>query len=40
MVMIVGGDRSGKLLEVGLALGVARGLTIVHAMPARRKFLR
>ena len=36
--MLVGADRSGRLLEVGL---VRRGedLVLIHAMPARAKFL-
>lgn len=35
--MTVGADRSGNLLEVGV---VAGGTLVVHAMPARAKFLR
>ena len=39
LVILVGGDRSGQLLEVGLA--EAEGIDcIVHAMPARSKFVR
>lgn len=39
LVMVIGPDRSGRLLEVGVA--VADGLTfLVHAMPARAKYLR
>jgi hypothetical protein len=39
LVMLVGGDEAGHLLEVGVA--EAEGLEfIVHAMPARQRFLR
>ena len=39
LVMLVGGDEAGRLLEVGVA--EAEGLEfIVHAMPARKRFLR
>ena len=39
LVMLIGGDRNGRLLEVGLA--EAEGIEfIVHAMPARSKFVR
>jgi hypothetical protein len=39
LVMLVGGDEAGRLLEVGVA--EAEGLEfIVHAMPARERFLR
>ena len=39
MTMVIGPDRSGGLIEVGV---VARydDLYVVHAMPARPKFLR
>lgn len=39
MVMLVGADDSGRMLEVGLAVGDGVEF-IVHAMPAREKFLR
>jgi hypothetical protein len=39
MVMYVGPDRAGGLLEVGVVEG-HETLAIVHAMPARPKFLR
>jgi hypothetical protein len=39
MVMYVGPDRSGRLLEVGVVQWHDE-LAIVHAMPARPKFLR
>lgn len=39
MVMYVGPDRSGRLLEVGV-VEWHEELAIVHAMPARPKFLR
>ena len=39
LVMLIGGDRSGRLLEVGLT--EAEGIEfIVHAMPARSTFVR
>lgn len=39
LVMLVGADTSGRLLEIGVA--VADGIDfIVHAMPARSRFLR
>lgn len=39
LVMLIGADRSGRLLEVGVAS--AEGLDfVVHAMHARPRFLR
>jgi hypothetical protein len=39
LVMLIGGDEAGRLLEVGVA--EAEGVEfIVHAMPARQRFLR
>ena len=39
LTMLIGADDSGRVLEVGVAS--AEGLDfIVHAMPARAKFLR
>lgn len=39
LVMLIGADEAGRLLEVGVA--EAEGLEfIVHAMPARQRFLR
>lgn len=39
LIMLIGGDESGRMLEVGIA--AAEGIDfIVHAMPAREKFLR
>ena len=39
LVMLVGGDQAERLLEVGVA--EAEGVEfIVHAMPARQRFLR
>ena len=39
LVMLVGGDEIGRLLELGVA--DAEGVEfIVHAMPARPRFLR
>jgi hypothetical protein len=38
-VMLIGADRAGRLLEIGVAS--AEGIDfIVHAMPARPRFLR
>ena len=37
--MLIGGGVTGALLEVGL-VQAADGAVIVHAMPAREKFLR
>ena len=41
MTMVIGADTAGRLIEIGV---VERrdepGLVIVHAMPARSKFLR
>ncbi len=37
-VMIIAGDRSGRLLEIGVT--TAEGVAFIfHAMPARRRFL-
>jgi hypothetical protein len=37
--MLIGADESGRMLEIGIA--AAEGIEfIVHAMPAREKFLR
>jgi hypothetical protein len=39
LVMLIGGDESGRVLEIGVV--AAEGIEfIVHAMPAREKFLR
>ncbi len=39
LVMLIGGDESGRMLEIGVT--AAEGIEfIVHAMPARDKFLR
>jgi hypothetical protein len=39
LVMLIGADQEGRFLEVGLA--TAEGVEfIVHAMPARPKFMR
>jgi hypothetical protein len=39
LIMLIGPDRAGQLLEVGLA--EAEGIEfIIHAMPARSQFLR
>jgi hypothetical protein len=39
LTMLIGADRSGQLLEVGTA--TAEGVEfVVHAMPARPKYLR
>jgi len=39
LLMFVGPDRAGKLLEIGF-LAAADGSVIVHAMEARPKYLR
>lgn len=40
MTMLIGADRAGRLLEVGVVESRDDpGLVIVHAMPAREKFL-
>jgi hypothetical protein len=39
LVMLVGADIAGNLLEVGV-IDSADGPIIVHAMPARPKYLR
>lgn len=38
LVMFIGPDSSGRLIEVGVAL-VNHDVRIIHAMPARLKFL-
>lgn len=39
LVMLIGGDESGRMLEIGVA--AAEGIEfIVHAMAARDRFLR
>ena len=37
--MLIDADRSGRLLEVGTIVQAER-ITIIHAMPARAKYLR
>lgn len=39
LIMLIGADQAGRLLEVGVAAGEAFEF-IVHAMPARQRFLR
>jgi hypothetical protein len=39
LVMFVGADTAGNLLEIGV-IDTTDGPIIVHAMPARPKFLR
>ncbi len=39
LVMLIGGDTTGRLLEIGVANAESVDF-IVHAMPARPKFLR
>lgn len=39
LTMLIGADLSGRLAEVGVAAGEGVEF-IVHAMPARQKFLR
>jgi hypothetical protein len=39
LTMLIGADSSGRILEIGIA--TAEGVEfVVHAMPARSKFLR
>jgi len=38
LVMLIGGDESGRMLEIGAA--AAEGIEFIHAMPARERFLR
>lgn len=40
LVMLVGPDRTGALLEIGVARSEDGTAVIVHAMKARPKFLR
>ena len=41
MTMVIGADRSGRLIEVGVVEGLSDSeLVIAHAMPARPKFLK
>lgn len=41
MTTVIGADRAGRLIEVGVVEGLADSeLVIAHAMPARGKFLR
>ncbi len=39
LVMLIGADEAGRLLEIGVASGDGVEF-IVHAMPARQRFLR
>jgi len=39
LTMLIGADHSGRLLEVGVVVGDGVEF-IVHAMPARERFLR
>jgi len=39
LTMLIGADDSGRMLEVGVAVGDGVEF-IAHAMPAREKFLR
>lgn len=40
LTMLIGPDRSARLLEVGVATATAEGIDfIVHSMPARPRFL-
>lgn len=40
LVMVIGGDPSGNLLEIGYVLSSEKTVVIVHAMRARAKLLR
>lgn len=37
--MVVGGDETGRLLEIGFVETADETIVIVHAMEARRRFL-
>ncbi len=39
LVVLIGADQNGRLLEIGVAEGEGVEF-VVHAMPARSKFLR
>ena len=39
LIMLIGADDTGRMLEVGVAVGDGVEF-IIHAMPARAKFLR
>ena len=39
LIMLIGADEAGRLLEIGVATGEGVEF-IVHAMPARPRFLR
>lgn len=39
LTMVIGAGRTAALLEIGVVAGTD-GLVVVHAMPARDKFLR
>lgn len=39
LTMLIGADTTGRVLEIGVAVGDGVEF-IVHAMPAREKFLR
>ena len=39
MLMIIGGDSAGRLREVGVIRGADGTDVVVHAMPARDRFL-
>jgi hypothetical protein len=39
LTMLIGADRTGRILEVGIVVGEGVEF-IIHAMPARPKFLR
>lgn len=39
LTMLIGADAAGRMLEIGLAMAEGSEF-IVHAMPAREKFLR
>ncbi|MXZ98797.1 MAG: hypothetical protein F4110_10460 [Acidimicrobiaceae bacterium] len=39
IAMLIGADRSGRLLETGTPVQ-AESVTIIHAMPARAKYLK
>ena len=40
MTMLIGSDHAGNLYEIGVIGSEEEGPVIVHAMPARAKYLR
>lgn len=38
--MVIGGDSTGRLIEIGYTINPEGVVFLIHAMPARRKHLR